>query len=146
MTELHYTDRTATDISTVWAVLTDHANMSSWLSRTWRSRLVRPGDSTPDGVGAVRAVLTLGGPVREEIDEFDVPHHLGYRMVFGAPVLTHYRGDVKLATDRAGTVIDWTFTFDPRPSWLSPLVTWIVHTATSSCARDLGRASERLNM
>ena len=71
--------------------------MSSWLSRTWRSRLIRPGHTSTKGIGATRSLLTLGGLVHEEVVTFDEPLHLGYKMVMGAPVVRNYRGDVVLS-------------------------------------------------
>jgi uncharacterized protein YndB with AHSA1/START domain len=143
MTRLSYTDRTHAGIEDVWAVLIDHAAMSSWLSRTWRSRLVRRGTPAPNGVGAVRGILTLGGPVQEEIVAYDEPHHVSYRMVKGAPVIRHYRGEVALSETESGTRVVWTLTFEAWPSWLEPVISRVVHIATAGCAHDLVRAAEK---
>lgn len=143
MTHIRYTGRARAGAADVWAVLADHAAMSGWLSRTWRSRLVRPGTTSTNGVGAIRSVLTLGGPVQEEVLTFDEPRHLGYRMVQGAPVIHDYRGDIVLSEDGDGTAIVWTFSFNASPRWLEPMVTWLVRAATKNCAVDLVRASER---
>lgn len=143
MSELRYVARTEADAATVWRILTDHAGMAGWLSQVFRSRLARPGVPAPNGVGAVRQVLGLAGPVSEEVTTFDEPKRLEYRMTAGPPLVTNYRGTVTLVPDESGTVINWIVRFDPRPAWLAPVIETIARLSTSRLAADLGNAADR---
>ena len=143
MSELRHVARAEADAATIWRILTDHAGMAGWLSQVFRSRLARPGMPTANGVGAIRRVLSLAGPVSEEVTTFDEPLRLEYRMTAGPPIVTNYRGTVTLVPDAGETVINWVIRFDPRPAWLTPVVETIARLSTSRFAADLAKAADR---
>ena len=142
MSLLHYHAHTEAPREVVWDVLADHAGMSRWMSRVWRSRLLRRGDDAPNGLGAIRAVITLAGPVHERIVAFEPPQHLEYRMEPEHPLVRDYRGAVELTRmDSRGTDIHWTVSFRARRSWLEPVIRPLVRLNTKRFASDLSRAS-----
>lgn len=126
----------------VWAILSDHAGMSSWCRTVVRSeRLVDGGDAL-DGVGAVRRLITPGGAVREEVIGFDAPTRLQYRVIAGMPTVSDYVGETVLS-DRpgGGTHILWTTRFEV-PSVVGGVTAFLVARATASLAGDLARAAD----
>jgi uncharacterized protein YndB with AHSA1/START domain len=144
MIELRYRAHAAAGPTTVWAVLTDHARMSRWTSRVWRSRLVERGVEDPNGVGAVRSLIGLGGPIREQVVRSEPPSRLEYRMTAGNPLAEELRGTVILhEPDGGGTEIDWTITIVPRPRWLAPVIERAATLSTDRLAVELARAAER---
>jgi len=106
--------RSAAPVDAVWPLIGQAHRWKEW-SFLDRSDLVSVGTPLPDGVGAVRRFTSHGIGSREEVVVWDPPHHLGYAVLSGFPV-RHYRADVVLAPDptTAGTVIDWSGTFDER--------------------------------
>jgi hypothetical protein len=96
----------------VWRWLADAPTWSSW-SRLTRAELEQEGDPAPNGVGAIRRFGVGPGISREQVVAFEPPHHLGYVLLSGLPVLG-YRADVRLTPDGDGTLITWRSTFTPR--------------------------------
>lgn len=98
----------AAPIDTVWATLTDHVGMASWVPGLSVS-LGRPGSPEPNGVGAVRRIKTPGpGPdIVEEVVTFEAPHVFGYKALSGTP-FPSYTGEVRLTPVGTGTRIDYT--------------------------------------
>ena len=73
------------------------------------------GSPTPDGVGAIRNFGS--GPMlsREEVVEFEPPHHLAYVLLAGLPI-SGYRADVRLTELGPNSCrISWVGEFDARP-------------------------------
>lgn len=101
-------------IDTTWAILADARIYSTWALMPV-SRLEREGDDVPDGVGAIRNFGA--GPMmsREEVVEFDPPHHLAYVLRAGLPI-SDYRADVHLTElGPESCRISWVGEFDARP-------------------------------
>jgi uncharacterized protein YndB with AHSA1/START domain len=98
----------AAPIDKVWAILTDHVGMASWVPGLHVS-LGKPGTPEPNGVGAVRRIKTPGpGPdIVEEVVTFEAPHVFGYRALSGTP-FPGYTGEVRLTPVGTGTRIDYT--------------------------------------
>lgn len=98
----------------VWAVLADHAGMSSW-GPGLKATVDKPGAGDPNGVGAVRRIAAPGPmpAIVEEITRFDADSALGYKAISGVP-FKGYRGLVELSPVDKGTRIDWTLSADQR--------------------------------
>lgn len=127
----------------VWAVLSDHAGMSSWCRTILRADRIEDGDGALDGVGAVRRLLTPGGPVREQITVFDPPTRMQYRLISGLPGITDYVGETELSDHPdGGTHIRWATRFEVPPV-IGGVVGLLVSRGTASLARDLARAADR---
>ena len=108
----------------------------------------REGDPPPGGVGAIRR---MGRPPlygREQIIEYDPPHHLAYTVLSGIPV-RDYRADVQLvATATGGTAISWRATFEPRspaPVRCSPrMLPRLIGSYARRAADEAGRGQRGL--
>lgn len=98
-------------IDVVWDLLADARGFSSWAFMSV-STLERWGDPEPDGVGAIRNLGSAGVVSREQIVEFEPPHHLAYVLLSGLPI-ENYRADVHLTeTPSGGCSIEWRGRFD----------------------------------
>ena len=104
-------------IDVVWGLLADARNYQRWAAMR-SSALEKTGESTEDGVGAIRRFGTWPIFSREEVVEFNPPHKLSYVLLSGLPVV-NYRADVDLRDDSAGTAIRWSASFDVRRRWLA---------------------------
>ena len=103
----------AAPVDRVWAVLADHEGMSSWAPGL-KVKVVRPGSSDPNGVGAVRKVgIGVPAPVVEEIIAFEPGERLGYKALAGVP-LKNYRAEVTLRSTGSGTEITYAVDIDKR--------------------------------
>ena len=123
----------------VWAVLSDHGSMATWLPLR-RSDLGVPGATTRDGVGAVRALHLVGPAVREQVTAFDPPHRLAYQLLSGIPVVRDYTGEVVLTpTTTGGTDLVWTVRFRP----LVPAAAVVVRLVIGRTADGLVKAVAR---
>lgn len=143
MSELRQVATTRADAPTTWRMLTDHAHMARWSRQVLRSRLVKPGVPSPNGVGAVRRVISLAGPVVEVVTAFEEPTRLEYRMTSGVPVVTNYVGSVELVPGADGTLITATIRFEPRPAWLGGVVETFARLSTNRFASDLAIAADQ---
>jgi hypothetical protein len=99
-------------IDAVWPLVGEARRWKEWSFLT-RSDLQREGDPAPDGVGAVRRFTALGVGSREEVLEWQPPHHLAYGLISGFPV-SDYRADVVLTPADGGTNLTWSVRFNPR--------------------------------
>jgi uncharacterized protein YndB with AHSA1/START domain len=101
-------------VETVWEIISNHRAYPLWTSmRT--ARLEQEGSPHPDGIGAIRFLGV--GPIgaREQMLDFDPPHHLAYTILSGPPV-RGYRADMVLSpTSDGGTDLRWTGGFDSAP-------------------------------
>jgi uncharacterized protein YndB with AHSA1/START domain len=143
MTELRSRAHAGADREAVWAILVDHARMSEWTSRVWRSRLVAPGPDDRNGVGAIRTVVTVAGPVREVVTAFEPPEHLEYRWVSDSALVRGYHASVDLTPGpHGGTEIDWNISFQPRLRLATALIVRLARFSTERFASDLARAAD----
>jgi uncharacterized protein YndB with AHSA1/START domain len=96
----------------VFEIVADHARYNRF-DGIRRSELVEPGDSDPNGLGAVRWVWL--GPLRfeEEITAFEPPRRLDY-LIRGVRALPfrHEGGSIRLEPDGTGTHAVWTSSFE----------------------------------
>ena len=125
----------------VWDVLTDHARYREWTPLP-HSRLVTPGSSEPNGVGAVR-FLGLG-PVgtKEEVLVSERGSHLAYTVVAGLPV-RDYRADARLRPDGGVTELEYEGRFSAVVPGTGPVLALLVRTALKTLMTSLARESER---
>lgn len=126
----------------VWAVLADHEGMSHWAPGL-KATLDREGTPEPNGVGAVRRIVTPGpAPVIvEEIEAFHPGRRLGYRALSGVP-FRDYAGDVELRPVGAGTEIRYTMTAEQRlPVAEKVALTAVAHTLLALLVRRVRATS-----
>jgi hypothetical protein len=128
----------------VWPLVGEAARWKewSWMTRTF---LLRPGQPDPDGVGALRRFAVGPSGSREEVVEWDPPHHLGYIAVSGLPV-RRYRADVDLRTDGDGTLVTWRGSFDTLVPGTGAPMRLILRRMTHGFARRVCRHAERTTL
>jgi uncharacterized protein YndB with AHSA1/START domain len=129
--------RVTRPVEQVWDVLQDHRGMSTWSPGVTVS-LEQPGESTDNGVGAIRAVHMLGLSIREQVTGVEANERLAYRALSGIP-LRNYAGEVFLAPDPAGTGVTWTLSTSSR----LPGIRFLLALNSRAFARALQRAAER---
>jgi hypothetical protein len=114
LSSYEFTVRCGASPDAVFAVLADATRWKDWAGVTVGvSDWDREGVPAPGGVGAVRKLGRWPLFTREQITEFDPPHHLGYTIVSGVPV-RGYHADIDLLPDgRGGTTIRWSGAFEP---------------------------------
>ena len=103
---------TSADPATVYALLRDGASWPSW-SPIDAFELERPGESEPEGVGAVRVLRNGRVTGRDTIVELVPDRRLSYTHVSSLPV-RDYRGDIDLTPVAGGTEIRWATSFEPK--------------------------------
>src|SRR5262245_5123377 len=108
MHEIVMRQRFAATPDRVFAAITDHAALGTWLPAD--VRLERPGTPPPNGLGAVRLVRVRGLPIREQVTRFEAPRVMDYRVVSGAPFEDHL-GEIRVAPDGDGAVVDYRIRF-----------------------------------
>lgn len=100
-------------VQRVWDQYTDHVSWTDWAG-LGRVRLEREGVPTPNGVGCVRAISSVGVSVYEEVLSFDPPRRMTYRIVRGGlPIKDHF-GEVVFEPREGGTLVTWRCQFDSR--------------------------------
>jgi uncharacterized protein YndB with AHSA1/START domain len=88
---------------TVFEVLTDHRRYAE-ISPVRSSELEREGDPSPNGVGAIRVLTSLGPTFREEVIAYEPPRRFSYKLLSGIPVRDHV-GTVELVPEGGGTKV-----------------------------------------
>ncbi|MEW2355812.1 SRPBCC family protein [Spirillospora sp. NPDC029432] len=111
---------------------------SEWGTFPSRARRERPGDDAPNGVGAIRAIP----PAREQVVEYDPPHHYAYVALSGLP-LKEYRADVTLEPRGFETVIRWEGEFEPRYRGTGAFLRLFLNRMLTSFARRVAYHCER---
>jgi Polyketide cyclase / dehydrase and lipid transport len=133
--------RSAAAVEVVWPLIGEAARWKEWSWMT-RTSLLRPGRPEPDGVGALRRFALGPAGSREEVVEWDPPHHLGYVVVGGLPV-RHYRADVELDRHGGGTVVTWRGSFDEIVPGTGPALRFVLKRVTAGFAVRVSRYAER---
>ncbi len=111
-----------------WAMFTDYA-------------LETPGNSSRDGVGAVRRFSTGFIVTRELVTAYVPGRRLGYKLLSGLP-LVDYVAEVRLGGGiSGGTTIAWTATFGPQSSGTSWFWRLFVKYVIGRTTRDLAKAA-----
>jgi uncharacterized protein YndB with AHSA1/START domain len=137
MPHIVFNRRINAPIDVVWSLLEDHRGMQRWTPLR-RAELEREGSPAPNGVGAIRKLVAVGPPIREEVTEYQAPTRLVYKMLSGAPV-ENYFGRTTL-TDREGaTDLYWTIDFDSKV----PGVGLVIKGVIGDLIRRLARESEK---
>jgi uncharacterized protein YndB with AHSA1/START domain len=94
-------------------VYTDHASWAEWAGGR-ASRLERPGDPAPNGVGCVRVLGPGPLAAHEEILSFEPPKRMTYRIVGGGAPFRDHLGEVAFEPDGDGTRIVWRCRFESK--------------------------------
>ncbi|QIS15932.1 SRPBCC family protein [Nocardia arthritidis] len=130
-------------IADVFDWLTDATNYPR-VPLVRRVTLVRPGDTHPQGRGAVRLVVTPVLRLTEEIVEYHPPTLMCYRILQSIPTLRHEQGRMEFRETANGTRVRWLSRFELESAWsgfftaaLSPGIALSFHLLLRTAARDL---------
>ena len=95
-------------ISSVFDVLTRHASYGQFPGCA-KAELLREGDTSPNGVGAVRRIELDGGVVFvERIERFEEPTCFEYKIIEAKPLpMNHRLGRVSLSDEGGATRVVW---------------------------------------
>jgi uncharacterized protein YndB with AHSA1/START domain len=121
----------------VWSILADQRGMSGW-TRVRKSTLEREGDPAPNGVGAVRRLVTVGPPIREEITVFEPNKVLGYKLLSGVPA-SNYHGRTELKANGDGTDITWSVDYSPKFPGLQLVISFVISDLLGALVREAAR-------
>lgn len=96
----------------IYRLLRDGATWPTW-SPLGSFELESPGETEPEGLGAIRIFRTGRFASRERIVELVPDRRLSYELVSGLAI-RDYRADVDLETERESTTIHWHSSFVPK--------------------------------
>ena len=125
----------------VFDVLTDHRGYAA-ITRLRRSELEREGDPAPNGVGAIRALIAVGPPIREEVVAYRRPDRFSYKVLSGLPVRDHL-GTVSLAPDGGGTKVTYALKAIPTIPLAGAIVMLVVKRAVTELLDGVVSEAER---
>jgi uncharacterized protein YndB with AHSA1/START domain len=131
MASFTFVRQVAAPPETVFDVLTDHRGYAD-ITPMRRSELEREGEPAPNGVGAIRALHSVGPPLREEVVAYERPSRFSYKVVSGIPVRDHL-GTVLLTPEGPGTRVTYAVKTTPT----LPLVGGAVVATTKLAIRQL---------
>lgn len=95
------------DIDTVFELMADHEG-SSQFRGIKNVKLLEPGDSEKNGVGALRQVDLGAVKFNERITCFERPHRMEYMIEKSSPLpFKHEQGTITLQEDNGGTRVIW---------------------------------------
>ncbi len=139
-------------VETIWQRVSDYERTPSWVlgGPTW-VRIIRPGESTKAGQGALRQVkFPLWPAVTEEITHFEPPLRFDYVLRAGMPHVAEHLGSLRIEPLEDGrATLHWDIDFGFRAwhplSWLAPIFVRsfgkIVQRGCDELARQLATAA-----
>jgi uncharacterized protein YndB with AHSA1/START domain len=136
--------RSAAPPAVVFEVLADATRWHEWGGwSVGTSTFEREGDPAPGGVGAIRKMGRWPMFAREQVTEFEAPHHYAYTVLSGFPV-RGYHADVDLLdTDDGGTTIRWSGAFEPLVPGTAAVMEALVGRGVHDYAKRLATEAER---
>jgi uncharacterized protein YndB with AHSA1/START domain len=126
---------------TVFEVLTDHRGYAA-ITPLRRSELEREGEPAPNGVGAIRALRSVGPPLREEVIAYEPPTRFSYKVLSGVPVRDHV-GTVELTPADGGTRVLYVVRTIPTVPVVGAAVVGVVKLAVGQLLNGVAAESER---
>ena len=108
-------------------------------------RIATVHNAVPEATRTSSTTDKLGAPPvwgREEIVEYEPPHHLAYVMLSGQPV-RNYRAEVDLSPTDGGTRITWRSSFDPLVPGTGGVMRMILSRIVAGLARRLAAHAGR---
>lgn len=141
MSSFTFTREIAAPAETVFEVLTDHRGYAK-ITPARRSELEREGEPAPNGVGAIRRLVAVGPPLREEVVAYEAPSRFSYTLISGAPVRDHL-GTVELTEDGGRTRMVYAVRAQATVPLVGPVVIAVVKQAVKSLVEGIVKESER---
>jgi uncharacterized protein YndB with AHSA1/START domain len=125
----------------VWDVLTDHRRYSEF-GRARRVELEREGSPDPNGLGAIRAIVAVGPPIREEVIAFEPVTRFAYKLLSGLPVKDHV-GTVTLEPAPGGTRMHYALDTYPKIPVIGHAAVQITKLVVADMVKAIVGESER---
>jgi len=125
----------------VFDVLTDHRRYAE-MTRLRKSELEREGDPAPNGVGAIRALIAVGPPIREEVVAYERPSRFSYKVLSGLPVRDHL-GTVSLEPSDDGTRVTYALKAVPTVPFAGGVVMLALERAVTELLNGVVSEAER---
>ena len=122
-------------------MLTDHRRYAE-ITPLRRSVLEREGEPAPNGVGAIRALHSVGPPLREEVLAYEEPSRFSYRVLSGVPVRDHV-GTVELTPQGGGTRVVYAIHTTPTVPLGGAAVVAVVKQAIKQLLNGITAEAER---
>jgi len=141
MASFTYQRRIAAPPQTVFDVLTEH-HLYATITPMRKSVLEREGDPPPNGVGAIRALTSLGPALREEVIAYQPPTRFSYKLLSGAPVRDHV-GTVELSADGDGTKMVYAVRTAPTLPLIGGAVVAVFKQGVKTLIKGISTESER---
>ncbi|HWA52855.1 MAG TPA: SRPBCC family protein [Solirubrobacterales bacterium] len=142
MASFTLTREIAAPTETVFEVLTDHRRYAD-MTGLRRSELEREGDPPPNGLGAVRRLVAVGPPLREEVIAYQPPARFSYKLLSGLPVRDHV-GTVELTPNGGGgTKMVYAVRSQPTVPVVGGVVIAVVKQAVKNLIGGIAKESER---
>ena len=128
----------------VFEVIADVTRWHEWAGwSVGASTFERVGEPAPGGIGAVRKIGRWPVFTREQVIEYDPPHHYAYTVLSGFPV-RGYHADVDLIPDGgSGTTMRWAGAFEPLVPWTGELMEALVGRGVHDYAKRAAKEAER---
>ena len=126
---------------TVFAVLTEHERYAA-ITPVRKSVLERPGESAPNGVGAIRVLSTVGPPLREEVIAYEPSRRFSYKLLSGAPLRDHV-GTVELVPEDGGTQVTYAVRTIPTVPVAGAALLAVAKLAVGQLLTGISNESER---
>jgi uncharacterized protein YndB with AHSA1/START domain len=141
MASFTYVRQVAAPPEVVFDVLTDHRRYPE-ITPLRRAELEREGESTPNGVGAIRVLTVAGPPMREEVIAYERPYRFSYTLLSGLPVRDHV-GTVELEPKDGGTEITYAVKTTPTIPLAGPIFMAGLKKAIRDLTGGVAKESER---
>jgi uncharacterized protein YndB with AHSA1/START domain len=141
MASFSWTEPIVAPPEVVWEVLTDYPGYAD-LTPARRVELEREGTPPPNGVGAIRKIVAVGPPVREEITDFEPERKLVYKLLSGLPVKDHV-GTITLEPAPGGTRMHYSVETYPAIPVIGHAAVRIVKLAVAGIVKGVVSESEK---
>ena len=122
----------------VWDLYTDHVSWQRW-ARLGSVRLTEVGSPERDGAGCVREISRLGFRVLEQVEAFEPPTRMTYRVVGGMFPVRNHLGLVEFSAEGTGTRVDWSCEFESTIPGVSGVLRLIINKTFTDVLDRLSR-------
>jgi uncharacterized protein YndB with AHSA1/START domain len=141
MSSFSWTEPIVAPPEVVWDVLTDHRRYSEF-GKARRVELEREGTPDPNGLGAIRKIIAVGPPIREEVIAFEPTTRFAYKLLSGAPVKDHV-GTVTLEPAPGGTRMKYELETYPKVPVAGHAAVQIIKLVVGDMVKGIVAESEK---
>lgn len=103
-------------------------------------RIIKPGETHPPGLGAVRLVISGRMNIKEDIVGFQSPKYFSYASQNGSMPVNDFSGKLFLEEKNGGVLAKYEGSFNPKYFGTGWLFNYLFQSAQKSAFRSLGKA------